>query len=58
MLQAISQSPAIFVSVGSKKIQQDLARPGAVEHFLNAEKSKHIRNSFVGLYSLKEVNYF
>jgi len=39
---------------GSKKIQQDLARPGVVERFLDTEKSRRIRTSFVGLYSLEE----
>ncbi|XP_076449520.1 glutathione synthetase-like [Babylonia areolata] len=38
---------------GSKKVQQELARPGAVERFIQDPAAVHrIRQTFAGLYSL------
>jgi len=39
---------------GSKKVQQELARPNAVERFLSAEESREIRKCFAGLFALDE----
>lgn len=38
--------------VGAKKVQQALAKPGAVERFLNAAESAQLRRSFAGLWGL------
>mmetsp|Transcript_18669 Transcript_18669/g.34588 ORF Transcript_18669/g.34588 Transcript_18669/m.34588 type:complete len:473 (-) Transcript_18669:100-1518(-) len=38
--------------VGTKKVQQELARPGQVERFVGEEKGALLRSSFAGLWSL------
>jgi len=38
--------------IGTKKIQQVLAKPGCVERFMNTEESALIRTCFAGLFSL------
>ena len=41
---------------GCKKVQQELARPGAVERFIQDTAAvQRIRNTFAGLYSLEQV---
>ena len=39
---------------GMKKIQQDLAREGLVERFVDVESAKRLRGSFTGLYPVTE----
>lgn len=40
---------------GSKKIQQELARPGVLERFCDDDaQALRIRKAFVGLYALEE----
>jgi len=41
---------------GTKKVQQELSRPGVVERYLSPEKAAQVRSTFVGLYSLKNVS--
>lgn len=38
--------------VGAKKVQQALARPGAVEHFMGARDAVKLRTCFAGLWGL------
>ncbi|KAJ1569334.1 Glutathione synthetase, partial [Nowakowskiella sp. JEL0078] len=45
---------AAFHLVGTKKVQQVLARPGIVEQFLSPEDSLALRSSFTGLYPLDD----
>ncbi|XP_043200663.1 glutathione synthetase-like isoform X1 [Amphibalanus amphitrite] len=47
------KSPSIQLHLsGTKKVQQELSRPGALERFLNEEEVKLCRSVFTGLYSL------
>eukprot|EP00210_Caulerpa_lentillifera_P004223 g4028.t1 len=41
---------------GTKKIQQELAKPGNVERFLSAEDSQIVRGFFAGLWGLDDLN--
>lgn len=42
---------------GTKKVQQELAKPGAVEMFLETSKAEMLRELFVGLYGLEFDNF-
>jgi len=37
---------------GTKKVQQELARPGVIEKFLHPDKAAGVKEVFTGLYSL------
>lgn len=44
---------------GSKKIQQELARPGVLERFCDdVEQVRRVRSVFAGLYVLEETKTF
>jgi len=49
---AIKCPSAAYQLVGAKKVQQALARPGAVERFLGAEAGATLRGCFAGLWGL------
>ncbi len=53
------KSPSIqYHLAGTKKVQQALAKPGALERFFDDNnKIQDIRGIFTGLYSLDNVNY-
>lgn len=46
-----------FFSSGSKKVQQELSKPGMVERYLTAEKAAKVRQTFAILHSMTEVSY-
>lgn len=49
---AINCPTVAYQLVGTKKVQQELARPGQVERFMSTEESNMLRQSFAGLWSL------
>lgn len=51
---AIKCPTAAYQLAGMKKIQQEIAQPGAVEKYLGEEESKKVRKCFAGLYPLNE----
>lgn len=44
--------------VGSKKIQQELCRPGVVERYLAPDKAAKVRQTFLEMLSMDEVESF
>lgn len=50
---AIKCPSVAYQLVGTKKIQQVLSRPGALERFLPAADAERVRETFAGLYSLQ-----
>ena len=53
---AVKCPPIHYQLAGTKKIQQELAKPGAVEQFLeDPEAIKRVKDTFVGQYSLDKV---
>eukprot|EP00929_Paragymnodinium_shiwhaense_P060622 TRINITY_DN30266_c0_g2_i1.p1 TRINITY_DN30266_c0_g2~~TRINITY_DN30266_c0_g2_i1.p1 ORF type:complete len:513 (+),score=86.67 TRINITY_DN30266_c0_g2_i1:113-1651(+) len=49
---AIKCPSVAYQLVGAKKVQQALARPGAVERFVDKETATKLRKSFAGLWGL------
>eukprot|EP00927_Polykrikos_kofoidii_P073666 TRINITY_DN69687_c0_g1_i1.p1 TRINITY_DN69687_c0_g1~~TRINITY_DN69687_c0_g1_i1.p1 ORF type:complete len:537 (+),score=70.84 TRINITY_DN69687_c0_g1_i1:44-1612(+) len=49
---AVKCPSVAYQLVGTKKVQQALARPGAVERFMDAESSAKLRGCFTGLWGL------
>jgi len=43
--------------VGTKKMQEVLARPGQVERFVGKDIAEKIRTTFAGLYTLDMVRF-
>ena len=54
--QAIKSPSIHYHLAGTKKVQQELARPGVVERYLGDKaKVKEVRDIFTGLYSIDKV---
>ena len=53
------KSPSIHYHLaGTKKVQQELAKPGQVEKFLGDKAQiDEVRDIFTGLYSFDQVSY-
>lgn len=49
---AVKCPPILYHLAGTKKVQQALALPGAVERFVPAPVAAHLRRCFAGLWSL------
>lgn len=53
---AIKCPPINYHLAGTKKIQQELSRPGVLEKFISdTSRVQKLRNTFVGQYSLEMV---
>ena len=56
--RAIKSPTVQYQLAGSKKVQQAMALPGAVEEFLSdSDTVKGVRSTFAGLYPLDHVSY-
>lgn len=42
---------------GTKKVQQELAKPGMLEKYLPSDKVELVKEIFTGLYSLERVRF-